>query len=414
MNVGTVNAQKETDKTLSSYDVLTRLNTGLRPAGFLPTEAKAVNGAFNENVATVSNKVLNKDSEMLKIGRVQTIGKEGLSAWQMMCDEGGHTYEQSAPNPLSYMLSGISSSLLTQVEHAIKVMDLNVSDAKVEAMVYFRYTDLMNDKWTGYTDKLVANIIIESDEPAEKIAEVKKLAVQSWAVGECIANPTPVYTKYIYNSEIWDVEPATPGKTKGPDSYDNDLKLTSKENKLEPLTLELAPDVSMDKLPDPFEFQVVGLAESAHDAQRPFMHKIQIKALQENYATWHVYADDSHGYEGIDKAPTSRDYFTMGTTFCLMTQLACTDMIYKHNGLDIKDYRAEHQFNYQVDNYMTPTATGHVDGVTTRILMNSNVSEKVMSDFATMALRMCFAGEAVLNTTPMEIGVFKNGEIIEP
>ena len=111
--------------------------------------------------------------------------------------------------------------------------------------------------------------------------------------------------------------------------------------------------------------------------------------------------------------PSSKDYFTVGTTLCLMSQLTGSSEVFKHQGIDINDYRAEHQFNYQVDNVMTPAATGHVDGVTTRILIKSNASEQVMSEFAALALRMCFAGEAVTGATTTEIAAYLNGERVE-
>ena len=239
------------------------------------------------------------------------------------------------------------------------------------------------------------------------------MAVQAWAVGECLMNETPVDTQYAYNTKIWETESASLGKVVGDKSYDNGLKITSKGSKPEPQSFNLAADVSMEKFTNPFKFEVVSISESANDAQRPYLHKIKIRAIQENYSAWDVYADDSRGYEGIDKAPSSNDYFTAGTTLCLMSQLTGSSEVFKHQGIDINDFRAEHQFNYQIDNFMTPSATGHVDGVTTRILVKSDVSEKVMSDFAKQALGTCFAGEAITGSTTTEIGVFLNGKIVK-
>ena len=118
--------------------------------------------------------------------------------------------------------------------------------------------------------------------------------------------------------------------------------------------------VEMGNFPDPFVFTEISITESANDPERPYMHKIRAKSLTQNYQTWELYADDSRGYPGIDKAPTSRDYFTAGTSFCLKSQLTAAKMFYKKQGIDIKDFRVEHQFNYQQDNFMTPTMTGHL------------------------------------------------------
>lgn len=399
---------KKNEVSSKEYAVISRSDLSPRPAGFQPNEAKAVNGAYIESVLTVSSRVLNEETIMLKKVSVQAIGEKGFSPWELLCDEGGHTYEQSAPNPLSYMVGGISSSLLTQVELAIKIMDLDVASAKVEAKVFFRFDDPFSPNWRGYTDKLVANILIESDEAVEKIEEVKRMAVQAWAIGECIINPTPVDAQFAYNTKIWETESASGGKVANSDSYDNGMKISSKGNIPAPESFRLGADVSMEEFTNPFLFEVVSISESTNDAQRPYLHKVKIRAIQENYASWDIYADDSRGYEGIDKAPTSRDYFTAGTSLCLMSQLTGWSEFYNHQGIEIKDYRVEHQFNYLVDHYMTPSATGHVDGVITRILMKSGVSENIMSEYAKNALGTCFAGDAVLKSTPTEIGIYLN------
>ncbi|NPD47685.1 MULTISPECIES: carboxymuconolactone decarboxylase family protein [unclassified Lentimicrobium] len=401
------------NKTSKEYAVISRSDLSPRPAGFQPSEAKAVNGAYIESVLTASSRVLNEETVMLKKVKVQTVGEKGFSPWELLCDEGGHTYEQSAPNPLSYMVGGISSSLLTQVEQAIKIMDLEVVSAKVEAQVFFRFDEPFTPKWKGYTDKVVANILIESEEAPEKIAEVKRMAVQAWAVGECIINPTPVDAKFVFNTQIWETESASVGKVKGSDSYDNNMKISAKGEQPEPQSFELGKEVSMEKFTNPFLFEVISISESANDVQRPYLHKVNIKAIQENYASWDIYADDSRGYEGVDKAPSSNDYFTAGTSLCLMSQLTGWSEFYKHQGIEFDDYRVEHHFNYQVGDYMTPSATGHVDGAVTRILINSKVSEKVMSDYAKQALGTCFAGEAITGATTTEIGVYQNGILIK-
>ncbi|WP_111709615.1 OsmC family protein [Lutibacter citreus] len=408
-----VNSAKKNQGISTNYNVISRSNIGPRPAAFQPTKPTPINGTYTESVATASTRVLNEETVMLKKVNVQPIGEKDFSAWEFLCDEGGHTYKQSAPNPLSYMVGGISSSLLTRVEQAIKIMDLDVASAKVETKVFFRFNDPFSPSWTGYTDKVIANVLIESDEPAWKISEVKKMAVQAWAIGECIANPTPVDAQFTFNTKIWETESARSGKVIDSNSFDNGLRITSKGIQPEPESFKISADVSMEKFTNPFKFEVVGISESANNDQRPYLHKIKIRAIQENYLAWDIYADDSRGFKGIDKAPTSSDYFTGGTSLCLMSQLTGWSEFYKQQGIKFDDYRVEHQFNYQVDNYMTPSAIGHVDSVITRILIKSDNSEKVMSDYAKHALSTCFAGEAVTGATKTEIGVYLNGKLVK-
>ena len=60
---------------------------------------------------------------------------------------------------------------------------------------------------------------------------------------------------------------------------------------------------------------------------------------------------------------------------------------------------------------MTPTMTGHLDDVITRIVIKSEANEKMLHKYANQALRMCFAGEGVQNKTEMETNIYLNGKI---
>ncbi len=98
----------------AEYPVQSRAESGPKLTALKPTKAESPEGSVNENLAVAVERVLNKDSSMLKKGTVQPVGTDGFSAWQMTCDEGGINYEQSSPNPLSYLTTGITSNLLTQ------------------------------------------------------------------------------------------------------------------------------------------------------------------------------------------------------------------------------------------------------------------------------------------------------------
>lgn len=169
----------------------------------------------------------------------------------------------------------------------------------------------------------------------------------------------------------------------------------------------------MHNFPSTLAFSEIAIAESANDLKRPYMHKIRAKSLTENYATWELYSDDSRGYEGLDKAPTSRDYFTIGTSFCLMSQLTANKMYFQKQGINIDDFRVEHQFNYQQDNFMTPTMTGHLDDVRTRVIVKSDAAEEAVNNFAKQSLRTCFAGEGIQNKTEMVSNIYLNGKVVK-
>lgn len=392
------------------YPVQNRVENRPEPTAFQPAKAESLTGSANENVVVVAERVLNKDSIMLKKGTVQPLGKGGFSPWQMLCDEGGDTYEQSSPNPLSYMTTGIASNLLTQVQRGAKILDLDIETMKVETKVFFRYDDPMTVKWAGYTDKVVANILIESRESSEKISELKRLALKSWAAGEGLANKTKILTELVINGYHWDKNNSRSGHVSNPVSVDNNLTLTSKTAAPKPNTIDVGEDVGMGEITNPFEFAVIAIAESAGDPERPYLNKIRVRAMQENYVGWDLYADDSQGSQGQDKAPTSLDYQTAGTAFCLMTQLTVNDIFFK---FDIDDYRVEQQVNYRQENFMTPEMAGYADTIITKVVVNGKASKEDLYKYFKQSLRCCFAGESFQNETEIASNLYLNGKIIE-
>lgn len=406
-------AQDDVKQISKIYSVETRLDNYTLPTTFTPTKAIPVNGAITENIMTTTERILHKEKPFLKKGVVKPIGEDNFSAWQMTSDEGGNP--QSAPNPLTYFAAGSASSLLTQLERSIQIMGLDVDDVKVETEFYFRWNDMMTDNWSGHTDKVITNIIVKSDESPEKIKELKEMSIKAWAVGEALANKTTIDAATFINGDNWKGQEARPGQVPSPISIDNGCTITNTTSALNLQTIDIKaePHMDMKNPPKVMEFTEIGIAESANDLDRPYLHRVRARSITENYETWDLYTDDSRGYEGIDAAPTSRDLFTIGTSFCLMSQLTPNQMYFQKKGVKIDDFRVEHQFNYQQDNFMTPAMNGHLDDVITRIVVKSEADEKLVHQFANQALRCCFAGEGIQNATEMETNIYQNDELVK-
>ena len=415
LSANAVYAEDGMKQDVNVYQVASRLDNYTRPTTFTPTEAIPVNGAISENIVTSTQRILNKEAAFLKKGVVKAVGVEQSSAWGLVSDEGGSDHHQTAPNPLTYYIAGASSSLLTQVERAIQILDLEVEDVKIESKIFFRWSDAMTDNWAGFTDKVISNILIKSNESPEKIKELKQLALQGWAVGEGLANKTTIDAAIVINGDSWAGQQPASGKVESPVSIDNGFTLTNVTPDLTLETMEVEEDLGggMQNMPNPMVFPEIAIVESANDADRPYLHKIRAKSLTENYATWEFYSDDSRGYKGIAKAPSSWDYFTIGTSFCLMSQMTPNQMYFKMKGVQIDDFRVEHQFNYQQDNFMTPAMSGHLDDVITRVIVKSGADSEAVNQFAKQSLRTCFAGEGIQNETEMESNVYLNGSIIK-
>lgn len=415
VSVNAVYAETDNRQDTQVYQVETRLTDYTRPTSFTPTKATPVNGAIAENIMSSTQRILNKAAPFLKKGVVKPVGEEAFSAWEMVSDEGGSTHAQTAPNPLTYFVAGSASSLLTQVERGIQILNLEVDEVKIESKIFFRWTDAMTNQWAGFTDKVVSNILITSKESPKNIRALKQMAVNAWAVGEGLANKTAIDAATVINDEHWKGRQARPGKVASPISTDNGFTLTNVTPDLTLQTAEVEDDLAVDmhNFPNPMTFSEIAIVESAQNAKKPYLHRIRAKSLTENYATWELYADDSRGYEGIDKAPTSRDYFTLGTSFCLMSQLTANQMYFQKQGITIDDFRVEHQFNYQQDHFMTPAMNGHLDDVITRVIVKGKAEKTSLTDFAAQSLRMCFAGEGIQNATEMETNIYLNGELLK-
>jgi uncharacterized OsmC-like protein len=407
----TTQESKEAVDTSGVFTVEKRTTQLLEPVNYTPMKAEIDATQNNQSVVTYAKRIVNEDSTMLKTSDVYNVGSKELSSWQFASDEGGADYEQSAPNPLTYLTTGLTSDLLTQVQRGIEVFNLDVSDVKVETKIDYRYENIMTPNWKGYTDKVTTNILIDSNESPETIALLKDYAIKAWASGEGFANKTPVNVILTKDSDYIQGETSVEGSVPTGLSKDGDFTLTDKTTLPELETIIPGEDMGMLAMDPstPVIFSVVAVAESANDSERPYMNKINARAIQVNYSGWTFYADDSYGYDGLDKAPTSWDYVTNGTSLCLMSQLSIHQMM----NPAIDDYKISHNFDYKQDNFMTSNMVGHIDNITTSATINTKASDEEAQNFLYSSLACCFAGEALNGETEMDTQIYLNGSIVK-
>ena len=399
------------------HKIVTRVGTSPAVSALEPVAATPHDGAFTLNVVTAGARIFAPDNAMLKAVTVQPVDVEGYSAWALGSDEGGADHLQTAPNPLSYLSAGIAANLYTSLQQAVEVMGLAVDDMKVEVKVDFSWKAPFAPDWAGFTDLVTANIIVESNESPERLAELKQMALEGWIAGAGLANATPVDVALAVNGTHWDALAGAPGLIPDPVSIDNGLTLSQTTGTPQLDTIDPGEDFGMggpmalgSAMPDSIAFSVVATVDSADDSDRPYLHRINVRAMQDNYVGWELYADDSFGTEGLAKAPSSLDYLTAGTTHCLMSQMAITPMALK---LDIPDFRAEHQFSYRQDGYMTADMKGFVDGIKARIVVNSDEPKEALETYYGLSLRMCFAGEAWTGETAISSDLYVNGTLMK-
>lgn len=94
---------------------------------------------------------------------------------------------------------------------------------------------------------------------------------------------------------------AKPGKIDTPVSVDNGLTFTNTTADLNLMTIEIkeiddSAEMDMRNPPNPMTFSEIGIAESANNEERPYLHRVRAKSLTSKYETWDLYVDDTIKY----------------------------------------------------------------------------------------------------------------------
>jgi len=392
------------------YQVIERNEEVLQPSGinFIPAETSAKDN--NINIGTATEMVKNNTSSMLKKGMVQTAGIENYTGWQVLADEGATEVYPYGPSPLSYFTAGEAANLHTQIIMIAEQEDVVLDNVIVEVLNDFYWDDMMASDGTGHLGLTTVNIIIESEASDEVIQKIKEEAIDAWAAGEALRNETEVVPNLVVNGDNWENYYAMPGTSKSDQSYDGDMKLSSiTDVPKTPKYLELSKEedeglmIDMDAMTN-LTFQIYAISESAENSERPYLKKITISTPTEE--TWEIYSDEFIGENDKPLAPTSLEYFTLGTTLCLTSQ---TTLVSAMMDLDFTDYRVEHLFEYKQEDANTSKMTGSLDIVQTYVFIESDESKEQLETFFNKSLALCFAGDGLANETEMDINIYLNG-----
>jgi uncharacterized OsmC-like protein len=393
----------------TEYKTIDYRNEALVPTTFEPVAAVSTKADNNSNIMVVTEMVKNENSKMLKKGNVQTIGVDDYNGWYVMADEGAaEGLNPYGPSPLSYYTAGLASNLHTQILKAAEAKGVKLNSVKVEVLNNFRWDNMMAEEGAGFLDLSSTNIIIESSESEEVIQEIINIALNSWTAGEALKNETEIEPRLVVNGDNWSNYRALPGTTKSDESYVGDLKVSQiSESPKKPDYLELAieekDEMSFDSMSN-MQFQIYAISESAENNERPYLKKITLSTPTEE--TWEFYSDEFMGENDKPLAPTSLEYFTLGTALCLTSQ---TTLVSAMLGLDYTDYRVENQTDYRQENVNSTKMVGYTDTVHSYIVIESEESRERLETFYNKSLSLCFAGEGLKNKTDMDINLYLNG-----
>lgn len=128
------------------------------------------------------------------------------SDWEVICDEGtagGGT--DTAPSPLGYLSLGIAFCLLTHLKENIDQLGLSVQSVKIEQKINFattyNFAGTHPSENKASTDAMQTNIVLVTDEPAEKLKDLARWSEEACFAAQAVAQQTYTSLGVVINGE---------------------------------------------------------------------------------------------------------------------------------------------------------------------------------------------------------------------
>lgn len=185
-------------------------------------------------------------------------------------------------------------------------MGLEIDDIKVEQRVTYHQPDLLTDECKGYADVVTSNILIESDEPKEKLQQLKETATANYPSYEGYLNETEINGYLLINGEYFDEHHSVPG-IPFPDAGNNGVIYSADENPIT-TTFNSSQDAKSGLFDDGIAFKMVEVAQKAGDEENPYKTKARVRYLVGGCLSWDMYCDDAELFCGESTMPTSLFY----------------------------------------------------------------------------------------------------------
>lgn len=139
-----------------------------------------------------------------KTGEVQ-VNIPGFSPVRFYCDEDIPVGDDTAPPPLAYMCAGIGFCLMTHLTDIYTARKINIKSMRLEQRVGFE-TNLSNMRQLGHTtdgkcEHIETHVLIESDEPEERIKDLMQEAENACMAHFALRNPIPWRSRLLHNGK---------------------------------------------------------------------------------------------------------------------------------------------------------------------------------------------------------------------
>ncbi|WP_417259810.1 OsmC-related (seleno)protein [Celeribacter sp.] len=139
-----------------------------------------------------------------KTGVVQ-VNIPGFSPVRLFCDEQTPVGDDTAPPPLAFMCAGIGFCLMTHLTDIYTARGIKIKSMKIEQKVGFK-TNLstmrdMGHTTEGSTEHIETHVLIDSDEPEERIRDLMEEAENSCMAHFALRNPIPWRSRLLHNGK---------------------------------------------------------------------------------------------------------------------------------------------------------------------------------------------------------------------
>ena len=115
--------------------------------------------------------------------------------YAFIADEGSYMPggEGTAPTPLTYFVSGMALCLISHISQVAKKRKLTIKDERVKVTAHFHEQgSVLRGDAEGFCDAFEIEIMIESDEAPEAIAELVRLSHAMCFTEKALSGSTPI------------------------------------------------------------------------------------------------------------------------------------------------------------------------------------------------------------------------------
>lgn len=139
-----------------------------------------------------------------KSGVVQ-VNIPGFSPVKLYCDEQIPIGDDTAPPPLAFLCAGIAFCLMTHLTDIYTARKIKIKSMKIEQRMRFE-TNLSNMRDLGHTTDgktlgIETHVLIDSDEPQDRIEALMDEAENACMAHYALRNPIPWESRLVYNGE---------------------------------------------------------------------------------------------------------------------------------------------------------------------------------------------------------------------